>query len=167
MNNGGLRWSASEARRSVHPREAHSLVGAELFVTDWRRVDRDHLDQFHWSVDEVEGASDMTANELFPRAEDNVDGFMLLSLVSTGFFNNYPVGGNGLVAWNYGVDSVRFPATVYLENFFRLRVNLQSVEEKPAGWLLRNEVVLEMQGSEKPAMAGVFLVMLSPVGDQG
>lgn len=104
----------------------------------------------------------MSANELFPRAEDNVDGFMLLSLISTGFFNNYPIGGDGLVAWNYGVDGVRFPATVYLENLFRLRVTLGGVEEKSTGWLLRNDVVLEMQGAEKPAMVGTFLVMLTP-----
>lgn len=158
-------WSASESRRTVHPRDAHTLVGSELFVTDWRRVDREHLDSFHWSVDEVDTATDTRANELFPRAEDNVDGFMLLSLVTAGFFNNYPVGGGRLVAWNYGVEGVRFPATVYLENAIRLRAVLDSVEERPAGWLLANRVTLEMEGSARPAMVGTFLVMLTALDD--
>ena len=161
MSNDPLKWTTSDARRTVHPRDAGVLVGTELFVTGWRRVDREHLDGFHWSVDEVEGASDMTANESFPRAEDNVDGFMLLSLISPGFFNNYQIGGDRLVAWNYGVESVRFPATVYLENEFRMRVRLESVQEKASGWLVRNEVTLEMKDSERPAMVGVFLVMFT------
>ena len=161
MSHDPLKWSTSDARRTVHPRDAHVLVGKELFVTGWRRVDREHLDRFHWSVDEVEGASDMTANELFPRADDNVDGFMLLSLITTGFFNNYPIGGDRMVAWNYGIESVRFPATVYLENDFRMRVHLESVQEKDSGWLMRNRVVLEMKDSERPAMVGSFLVMLT------
>ena len=66
-----------------------------------------------------------------------------------------------MVAWNYGVDRVRFPATVYLENEIRMRVTLEEVTEKPAGWLLRNRVTVEMAGSERPAMTGDFLVMLT------
>lgn len=86
---------------------------------------------------------------------------MLLSLVTSAFFNNYPVGAPGMVAWNYGVDRVRFPATAYLENEIRMRVTLEEVTEKPAGWLLRNRVTVEMAGSDRPAMTGDFLVMLT------
>lgn len=154
-------WSASPGRRTVHPSEAGRLEGTELFVTEWRTVDREHLDGFHWSVDEADGASDMTANELFPRAADNVDGFMLTALITPAFFNNYPIGGDGLVSWNYGTDRVRYPATVYLEDEIRLRVTLVSVEHKPAGWLLRNAVVMELKESERPAMVGDFLVMMT------
>lgn len=155
------RWSSNSSRRTVHPRDAQALVETEVFVTDWRRVDRDHLDQFHWSVDEVATTADMSANALFPRAEENVDGFMLLSLATSAFFNNYPIGADGMVAWNYGVDAVRFPATVYLENQIRLRVTLAGVDERSSGWLLRNNVTMDLQGSAKPAMVGVFLVMMT------
>lgn len=158
----GFLWSMSDSRQSVHPAGAGALVGNELFVTEWRRVDREHLDSFHWSVDEVDGASDTSANGLFPRADENVDGFMLLSLVTSAFFNNFPVGGPGLVAWNYGVDGVRFPATVYLENRIRLRAVLLKWEERGRGWLLHNQVTLELEDSARPAMSGVFLVMLTP-----
>lgn len=155
------RWSSNPSRRTIHPRDAHSLVGTEVFATDWRKVDAEHLDRFHWSVDEVESAADMAANALFPRAEENVDGFMLLSLATSAFFNNYPIGAEGLVAWNYGVDSVRFPTTVYLEDDIRLRVTLRSVDDRPQGWLLRNAVTMDMRGSDRPAMVGEFLVMMT------
>ena len=86
---------------------------------------------------------------------------MLMSLVTSAFFNNFPVGGDGLVAWNYGLDRVRFPATVWLEDAIRLRSSLLSVEDKPAGWLLRNAVTVEARERERPAMVAEFLVMLS------
>lgn len=164
MGESPNRWSMSAERRTVHPARAAGHVGTEVFVTEWRTVDRDHLDGFHWSVDETEGASDITANDLFPRAADNVDGFMLTSLITPAFFNNYPIGGERIVSWNYGTDRVRFPATVYLEDEIRLRVTLVSVEEKPAGWLLRNAVVMELRDSERPAMVGDFLVMMTEAG---
>lgn len=157
-----LRWSSSASRRTVHPRDARTLVGTELFSTSWRRVNRDHLDGFHWSVDEVDDATDMSANAGFPRGDDNVDGFMLMSLVTSAFFSNYPIGGDGLVAWNYGVDALRFPATVYLEDRFRMRVTLEEVTDKTAGWLLRNQVTIDLEGTDRPAMSAHFLVMLSP-----
>lgn len=158
-----LMWSTSSQRRTVHPDVAQSLVGQELFTTNWRRVDRQHLEQFHWSVDEDESASDVTANALFPRADENVDGFMLLSLITAGFFNNYPIGSEKLIAWNYGIDELRFPATVYLENRFRMKVTLESILKKQIGWLLSNNVTIELEHSERPAMVAKFLVMLTPV----
>jgi acyl dehydratase len=157
------RWNVSARRRTVHPSEAEHLIGTEVFVTGWRTVDRQHLDGFHWSVDETEDASDVSANELFPRAADNVDGFMLTALITSAFFNHYPVGGDELVSWNYGTDRVRYPATVYLEDEIRLRVTLASVDTRSAGWLLRNSVVMDLRGNERPAMVGDFLVMMTPV----
>ena len=163
MGDAPNRWSSSARRRTVHPSDASSLIGTDVFVTEWRTVDRHHLEGFHWSVDETEEASDVSANALFPRAADNVDGFMLTALITSAFFNNYPVGGDGVVSWNYGTDRVRYPATVYLEDEIRLRVTLASVDARSAGWLLRNSVVMELQGNERPAMVGEFLVMMTPV----
>lgn len=138
------------------------MVGTELFATDWRRVDRGHLDMFHWAVDEVADTADMSANVEFPRAADNVDGFMLVALTTSAFFNNFPIGGDGLVAWNYGLDKVRFPATVYLENRIRLRTTLEAAEGRGEGWLLRNLVTIDIEGSTRPAMVGGWLVMFTP-----
>ena len=42
-----------------------------------------------------------------------------------------------------------------------MRVRLDSVMEKSTGWLLHNAVTLEMRDSERPAMVGRFLVMLT------
>lgn len=160
------KWSLSDNRRTVSLDRVSSFVGQELFTTNWRQVDRLHLDQFHWSVDEVEEKSDMLANAKFPRGEENIDGFMLLSLVTSAFFNNYPIGGENVIAWNYGLDRVRFPATTYLEDHLRLCVSLSDAIEKDSGLLTTNRVVAEIYGMERPAMVADFLVMLTDLGKQ-
>ena len=154
-------WSLSDNRRTVSLDRGTSLVGLELFVTSWRQVDRLHLDQFHWSVDEVEETSDMLANAKFPRGEENIDGFMLLSLVTSAFFNNYPIGGEDVIAWNYGLDRVRFPATTYLEDRIRMVASLTDATKKDAGLLTKNHVVVEIEGQDRPAMSADFLIMLT------
>lgn len=156
-----LTWSSSDKRRTIPLDRVDALLGQELFVTDWRQVDRFHLDQFHWSVDEVDEKSDMQANENFPRGEENIDGFMLLSLMTSAFFNNFPIGGKDVVAWNYGLDRVRFPATVYLEHHIRMRAVLTHVNRKDSGLLTTNHVVMEIREQERPAMSAEFLVMLT------
>ncbi|MFM8390756.1 MAG: dehydratase, partial [Actinomycetota bacterium] len=72
------------------------------------------------------------------------------------------IGGDGLIAWNYGLDKVRFPATVYLENRIRLRTTLEAAEGRGEGWLLRNLVTIDIEGSTRPAMVGGWLVMFTP-----
>jgi acyl dehydratase len=155
------KWSLSDNRRTVSLDRVSSFVGQELFVTNWRQVDQFHLDQFHWSVDEVEETTDMLANVKFPRGDENIDGFMLLSLVTSAFFNNYPIGSENVIAWNYGLDCVRFPATTYLEDRIRLCVSLNEAVEKDSGLLTTNHLVVEIEGKERPAMVADFLIMLT------
>ena len=156
---GSFLWSRADNARSMPVEDVFRHVGEELFVTEWRKVDRAHLDQFHWATDSVEEASDVSSNELFPRHDDNIDGIMVLSLVQAGFFNNYPFWSPGMVSFNYGFDRVRFPYTVYLEDELRLRVSLIEATHKSSGILIRNGVIMEVKGSDKPALVAEFLVL--------
>ncbi|MGB8859420.1 MAG: hypothetical protein WCC60_09195 [Ilumatobacteraceae bacterium] len=159
MTDASLLWSRSDTARTLPVEAVFEHVGEELFVTEWRMVDRAHLEQFHWSTDSVPGASDTSTNDLFPRHDDNIDGIMVLSLVQAAFFNNYPFWSPGMVSFNYGFDRVRFPYTVYLEDELRLRVTLMEAAHKPSGIFMRNGVTMEVKGSEKPALVAEFLVL--------
>ena len=163
MTDARFLWSRSPNARSLPVEAAFEHVGEELFVTDWRLVDREHLDQFHWSTDSTPEASDTASNDLFPRHDDNIDGIMVLSLVQAGFFNNYPFWSPDTVSFNYGFDRVRFLHTVYLEDELRLRATLLEATRKPSGILLRNAVTMEAKGADKPALAAEFLVLAAPV----
>lgn len=161
MSESPLVWSRSHRAHAIPLADIDGWVGRELFCTDWRRVDRAHLDQFHWSVDSVPEASDTSANAAFPRGADNIDGVMLVALVQAAFFNNFPFWAPGVVAFNYGFDRLRFPSTVYLEDELRLRASLLTVESKPAGVLCRSQVTMDVKERDRPAMAGEFLVMMA------
>ena len=162
MSSPSLLWSRSPQAGTLPVEQVVDHVGEELFVTEWRRVDRAHLDSFHWSVDSTPEASNTSTNAAFPRGADNIDGVMLVSLVQAAFFNNYPFWSEGWVSYNYGFDKVRFPHTVYLEDELRLRVTLLDVAHKPSGILMRNGVTMEVKGSDRPALSAEFLVLGTP-----
>lgn len=164
MNTANTLWSRSPAAGSLLVEQALDHIGAELFVTEWRRVDRAHLDSFHWSVDSTPEASNTAGNAAFPRGADNIDGVMLVALVQAAFFNNYPFWTDGWVTFNYGFDRVRFPRTVYLEDQLRLRATLSDATRKGDGVLMRNAVTIEVLDAERPAMAAEFLVFCAPLG---
>ena len=155
-------WSRSPDAASRPVEAVFDHVGDELFVTEWRIVDREHLDSFHWSVDSVPGASDTSTNTEFPRGADNIDGVMLVSLVQAAFFNNYPFWSAGWVSYNYGFDRVRFPHTVYLEDELRLRATLLEATRRPSGILVRNAITIDVRGVERPALSAEFLVLAAP-----
>ncbi len=89
---------------------------------------------------------------------------MLLLLVTSAFFNNFPISGENVIAWNYRLDRVRLPAITYLEDHIRLCVSLSDVIEKDSGLLTTNRVGAEIYGMERPAMVADFLVMLTDLG---
>ncbi len=155
-------WSRAVNAGTLPVEQVFEHVGEELFVTEWRCVDRAHLDSFHWSVDSTPEASNTATNAAFPRGADNIDGVMLVSLVQAAFFNNYPFWSEGWVSYNYGFDRVRFPHTVYLEDELRLRATLLEATRKPSGILMRNAVTMDVKGVDRPALSAEFLVLGTP-----
>lgn len=162
MSVSPILWSRSPRAGTLPVEQVFDHVGEEMFLTEWRLVDRAHLDSFHWSVDSTPEASNTATNAAFPRGADNIDGVMLTALVQAAFFNNYPFWSDGWVSYNYGFDRVRFPHTVYLEDELRLRVVLLEATQKASGILMRNGVTMEVKGSEKPALSAEFLVLGTP-----
>jgi acyl dehydratase len=64
------------------------------------------------------------------------------------------------VGINYGLDKVRFLSPVPSGSKVRVRSTLREVTEKnPGQWLLKSEVVMEIEGIEKPAYFAEALTM--------
>ncbi len=61
---------------------------------------------------------------------------------------------------NYGFDKLRFLAPVPAGSQVRGRFRLLSAEDKGGGrWLLKHEVTVEIDGSDKPALVAEWLGM--------
>ena len=61
---------------------------------------------------------------------------------------------------NYGFDKLRFLAPVPVGSKVRGRFKLLSAEDKGGGrWLIKHEVTVEIEGSDKPALIAEWLGM--------
>ena len=68
---------------------------------------------------------------------------------------------------NYGFDKLRFLAPVPVGSKVRGRFKLLSAEDKGGGrWLLKHELTVEIEGSDKPALIAEWLGM-QMLGSQG
>tara|TARA_R110000737_G_C14613343_1_gene491431 strand:- start:2700 stop:3074 length:375 start_codon:yes stop_codon:yes gene_type:complete len=88
-----------------------------------------------------------------------VHGFYLLSLLTAFTRSALPQAAQGAVEVNYGFDKVRFLAPVPVGS--RLRGHFTVTRETPkAGGILRSYAVsVEIEGSDRPALAAEWLVL--------
>lgn len=141
--------------------DLHSLVGAELGVSDWLLIDQERVNAFadatldHQFIHVDEEKAAMT-----PFGGTIAHGFLTLSLLP--YFldsSSVPIEGT-LMAVNYGTDKVRFLQPVKVGSRIRARTVLAAADERrPGQWLLKETVTIEIEGEEKPAMVAEALML--------
>lgn len=131
--------------------EMRPLLGSELGVSEWVRVDQSTIDAFaqvtgddQWIHVDVERVK----REL-PEGRTFVHGFLTLSLMPKLRQHIWKLESvaRGL---NYGADKVRFPSPVLVGEALRLRNSLISIEPLGEGWKMRFGNTMEIEGKEKP-----------------
>jgi acyl dehydratase len=141
--------------------ELPSLVGTELGVSDWLLIEQDRVNAFaDATLDHQFIHVDPDRAAMTPFGGTIAHGFLTLSLLPH-FLEaaSVPVEGT-LMAINYGTDKVRFLQPVKVGQRVRARSVLASVDEKrPGQWLLKQNVTVEIEGEEKPALVAEFLMM--------
>ncbi|MCI0457877.1 MAG: MaoC family dehydratase [Gemmataceae bacterium] len=136
-----------------------ALVGQEVGVSDWFTVDQALIDSFakvtadrqwiHVDADRARAES--------PYGSTIAHGFLTLSLLSQLHGQAVQVqGGSRFI--NYGLNRVRFPAAVPAGSRVRTRSTLQALEEVPGGLQLIWAIVVELEGSAKPALVAEWLL---------
>ena len=134
-------------------------VGEETGVSDWVEIDQDRIDAF------AEATMDHQFIHVNPELAAQTamgstvaHGFLTLSLVSA--LAEMVSPKETVFALNYGVDRVRFLDPVKVGSRVRARTTLTDVREKgPGRWLVTNEVTMEIEGLDKPAMVAETLTM--------
>lgn len=136
-------------------------IGEETGVSDWLEIDQERINAFaEVTLDDQFIHTDPEAAARTPLGSTVAHGFLTLSLVSR-------LAGEGMVMpegtgmmLNYGVDRVRFLEPVKVDSRIRGRTRLTDVREKGPGRLLAtNEVTLEIEGVDKPAMVAEVLTL--------
>lgn len=136
-------------------------VGREVGVSDWITVDQARIDAFadctedHQFIHVDPGMAART-----PFGGTIAHGFLTLSLLSKMTYQATPVLDGVAMGINYGFDKVRFLQPVRAGSRVRGRFKLLSAEDKGDGrWLIRHEVTVEIEGSDKPALVAAWLGM--------
>lgn len=143
----------------VEFKDLPGLVGQETGVSDWLEITQDRVNQFaeatgdhQWIHVDVERATREIGGPI-------AHGYLTLSLLPFLSQGLLPVKGvsRGI---NYGSDKVRFMNMVRVGKRVRLRQTLAGVEPKAGGMLIKNEITVEIEGEEKPALRAETLSLL-------
>ncbi len=140
-------------------------VGEETGVSDWMVIDQDRIDAFaEVTLDDQFIHTDPEAAAKTPLGSTVAHGFLTLSLVSALAAEGMVKPEGTVMMLNYGVDRVRFIEPVKVDSNIRGSTRLVDVREKGTGrWLTTNEVTIEIEGSEKPAMVAEVLTLFITV----
>ncbi len=137
------------------------LAGTELGVSGWQEVTQERVDAFAEATDDhqfIHVDPELAAQT--PFGGTIAHGFLTLSL-TVAMASEVPLDvGNPLMGVNYGLDKVRFPAPVPVGSRIRLRVHLDEVSEVPGGIHMKQTMITEVEGQEKPAMVAERLSRL-------
>ena len=142
-----------------------ALIGSEVGVSRWITVDQDRIDAFaKITEDEQFIHIDPVAAKATPFGGTIAHGFLTLSLLSAMTYDAVAPLSGTVMGVNYGFDKVRFLAPVPSGSKIRGRFKLLAADDKGTGggvtrWLLKHEVTVEIEGSDKPALIAEWLGM--------
>jgi len=145
----------------VSREEILSCVGQELETTDWFTVTQEQINQFaDCTLDQQFIHVDPEKAKETPFGSTIAHGFLSLSMLSH-FAETFSIVIDGVyMGVNYGFDKVRFIAPVKVDSRIRCHAKLiAAVEKNPGQFMLTNEVIVEIEGSDKPALKAEWIGM--------
>ncbi len=146
--------------------ELPRLAGRSLEPSSWLKVTQQRINQFADATNDHQfiHVSRLRA-AMTPFRKPIAHGFLSLSLLTHLNAEKALLPDKLKMVINYGSDKVRFIAPVKVGQRIRSHQKIVSVTEKrPGQWLVKNEVTVEIEGEEKPALVAEMLSLLF-VGD--
>ena len=133
--------------------ELKTLVGQEAGVGDWLEITQQRIDQFaeatcdpQWIHSDPERCKRES-----PFGTTIAHGYLTLSLIphltKSAFGMRQPLA----MTINYGSNKVRFTSPVPAGSRIRCRMTPLEVSDLPGGWQTRWQVIVEIEGKDKPA----------------
>ncbi|MBC3762631.1 MaoC family dehydratase [Quadrisphaera oryzae] len=145
------------AARTTTLAELPGLAGTEIGTSAWLTVTQEKIDTFADATDDHQWIHvDPERAATGPFGAPIAHGFLTLSLFIPLWSQLLEVT-NATTLVNYGLDKVRFTAPVKAGARVRLVATLTSVTEVKGGLQLAVSGVLELEGSERPAIVVEFL----------
>lgn len=145
------------AARTTTLAELPGLAGAEIGTSEWLTVTQEKINTFADATDDHQWIHvDPERAASGPFGAPIAHGFLTLSLFIPLWSQLLEVS-DATTLVNYGLDKVRFTSPVKAGSRVRLVATLTSVTEVKGGLQLAVSGVLELEGSERPALVVEFL----------
>jgi len=137
-------------------------AGQEIGVSPWIEISQDAIDRFAAVTGDRQFIHvDPEAARLTPFGGTVAHGFFTLSLLSQMAASVTYLPDTAKMVVNYGLEKVRFIAPVRSGSRVRGRFVLVRIEEKkPGQWQFLHNVIVEIEGEERPALQADWIGLL-------
>jgi acyl dehydratase len=141
------------------PADLESLVGQEIAVSGWIRIEQERINAFAAATDDQQWihVDVERATRESPYHGPIAHGYLTLSMLPHLFRSALRIEGTRMSV-NYGLDRVRFPAPVRAGSAIRARFKLAQLSPIDGGVQLEWQVNVECEGSAKPVCVATTLM---------
>lgn len=138
--------------------ELPDIVGT-TFTVDAFRVNQDEIDTF----EDVTGVTAVYEETLATDYPDGmIEGFHSLSLCDFLLHQCIRVDPTESFSYNYGLDRVRFPSSLTIEDELNFSVEIAEATPRNGGYLMRWHCTITATGSDKPGLDADWLGLCLP-----
>ena len=145
------------------PQELQAKTGEIIGVSDWIEVSQDRINKFADATDDHQFIHvDPDKAKLTPFGGTIAHGFLTLSLIPVlGAMTEGPRMSGVKMGVNYGGNKTRFISPVRAGKRVRSHTKmLELIEKRPGQWQQTNEITIEIEGEEKPALICEWITMV-------
>ena len=146
--------------KAMTPQDMKALVGTQVGTSEWIEVSQERINKFAEATGDFQFIHvDLEKAKMTPFGGTIAHGFLTLSLIPMlGASTDGPKIGGIKMGVNYGGNKVRFLAPVRSGKRVRSHVKLLELDEKrPGQWQQTNEITIEIEGEEKPALIAEWI----------
>ncbi|HEY2936287.1 MAG TPA: MaoC family dehydratase [Gaiellaceae bacterium] len=134
--------------------ELDGADGQELGSGPWHVIEQERIDLFADATDDHQWIHvDPEAAAAGPFGATVAHGYLTLALLP-GLLAELLTLSDCTLGVNYGIDRIRFPAPVRVGSRIRLHATIRSTERRGDAVAYTVGVSVEIEGEEKPALAG-------------
>jgi acyl dehydratase len=133
--------------------ELKSMAGQEVAVGDWLEITQQRIDQFAEATGDHQWihVDPERCRRESPFGTTIAHGYLTLALIPYLNESSFTIRQPFRMAVNYGSNRVRFTNPVPVGSRIRNRLSVLEVSDIPGGWQVRWQVIIEIEGKDKPA----------------
>ncbi|MEV6980050.1 MaoC family dehydratase [Sphaerisporangium sp. NPDC051017] len=140
--------------------ELKAAKGEHLGYTEWREVTQEQVNLFADATDDHQWIHvDLERAASGPFGGPIAHGFLSLALIPSFTRQIFRVDGPKMVI-NYGLNKVRFPASVPVGAKVRAGAEVLDVKGTPSGTLATFKITIEVEGAKRPACVAETLSLI-------